>query len=149
MIFFFFLINYELSLSKIREYFFRGKKCLLPMGNLIIFFKIPPILQLEVGFFSDTNFFSHIFQNLAHLFTLNFIFVNLKKNQRTFFLGKKCLLLIENLIMFFKIPLIFKFKLAYFPIQKLFVDFLKFEKFIYSKLHICKFEKKISNFLER
>ena len=52
----------------------------------IIFWRpIPPILQLEVGFFSDTKFFSHIFQNLANLFTLNFIFVNLKKNQRNFF----------------------------------------------------------------
>ena len=55
------------------------------MGNLIIFFKIPPILQLEVGFFSDTKNVSQIFQNLAHLFNLSFIFVNLKKNQRNFF----------------------------------------------------------------
>ena len=55
------------------------------MGNLIIFFKIPPILKIEVGIFSDKKTFSQIFQNLANLFTLNFIFVNLKKNQRNFF----------------------------------------------------------------
>ena len=34
--------NYERSFSEIREHFFRGKKCLLPMGNLIIFFQNTP-----------------------------------------------------------------------------------------------------------
>ena len=59
------------------------------MGNWIIFFKIPPILKLEVGFFSRKKSFSQIFQNTANFFYLNFISVNFHKNQRTCFLRKK------------------------------------------------------------
>ena len=43
--------------------------------------------QLEVGIFSDTKHFSHIFQIGKYLSYLNFISVNLKKNQRTFLAG--------------------------------------------------------------
>ena len=42
------------------------------MGILDFFSEIPPILKLEVGFFSDRNFFSNIYQNGAHLFTLSY-----------------------------------------------------------------------------
>ena len=35
------------------------------MGNLIIFFKIPPILKLEVGFFSGKKKFFRDFPNLS------------------------------------------------------------------------------------
>merc|ERR1711973_585092 len=76
------------------------KKCLLPMGILIFFFKkvpatyadfdfffskIPPILKLEAGFLSDKKSFSQIFQNTPNFFHLKFISIKKKKNQRNFF----------------------------------------------------------------
>ena len=51
----------------------------------IFFSKIPPILKLEVGFFSDKKSFSQIFQNSAHLYHLSFIWKHFEQNQRTFF----------------------------------------------------------------
>ena len=42
------------------------------MGNLIFFPKIPPILKLEVGFFSRKKKIQ-IFQNTRHFFHLNYI----------------------------------------------------------------------------
>ena len=45
----------------------------------------PPILKVEVGFSSDSKFFSNIFQIGANLSHLNFIWANFQQNQRTFF----------------------------------------------------------------
>ena len=42
----------------------------------------PPILTLEVGFFSDRKRFSQIFENWQKKIHLKFI--SIKKNQRTF-----------------------------------------------------------------
>ena len=39
----------------------------------IFFRKIPPILKLEVGFFSDRKSFSQIFQSTEDLYAVNFI----------------------------------------------------------------------------
>ena len=50
----------------------------------IFFRKIPPILKLEVGFFSDRKSFSQIFQNTEDLYAVNFIWQNFEQNQRTF-----------------------------------------------------------------
>ena len=51
----------------------------------IFFPKIPPILKLEVGFFSDKKSFSQIFENTPNFFRLKFISKKKKKNQRNFF----------------------------------------------------------------
>ena len=59
-------------------FFFSQKKCLL-RGGIFIF---PPILKLEVRFFSDRKRFLQIFENRIFFFHLNFI--SIKKNQRTF-----------------------------------------------------------------
>ena len=44
----------------------------------------PPILKLEVGFFSDRKIFSQIFENWIYFFHLKFNSIKKKKNQRTF-----------------------------------------------------------------
>ena len=61
--------------------FFSWKKVPITHKEFDFFFQK---FQLEVGIFSDSKHFSHIFQIVAHLSYLNFISVDLKKNQRTF-----------------------------------------------------------------
>ena len=51
----------------------------------IFFPKIPPILNLKLDFFPFIIFSAFFFQIGKYLSYLNFIFVNLKKNQRNFF----------------------------------------------------------------
>ena len=52
------------------------------------------------------------------------------------------------LIFFFKIPPILKIEVGFFSgKRKFFADFPKYGKFICSKLHICKFEKKSEKLL--
>ena len=55
------------------------------MGILIFFFKIPPILKLEVGFFSDKKSFSQIFQNTANFLIIILLCAKFQQNQRNFF----------------------------------------------------------------
>ena len=74
------------------------------LRNFFFFHEIPPILKLEVGFFSTNKKKSHIFQKTQHLFHLNFISVNLQKNQRTFFSHK--------------IPPILEVEVGFFSVQK-------------------------------
>ena len=62
--------------------FFSRKKVPITHKEFDFFFQK---FQLEVGIFSDSKHFSHIFQIVAHLSYLNFISVDLKKNQRTFY----------------------------------------------------------------
>ena len=62
--------------------FFSRKKVPITHKEFDFFFQK---FQLEVGIFSDTKHFSHIFQIGKYLSYLNFISVNLKKNRRTFF----------------------------------------------------------------
>ena len=50
----------------------------------IFFPKIPPILKIEVGFFSSKKSFSKIFQNWEIFFYLNFISKKKKKSENTF-----------------------------------------------------------------
>ena len=47
--------------------------------------KIPPILKLEVGFFSDRKCFSQIFENWICLFHLKFISIKNKKKSENLF----------------------------------------------------------------
>ena len=61
--------------------FFSRKKVPITHKEFDFFFQK---FQLEVGIFSDSKHFSHIFQIVAHLSYLNFISVDLKKNRRTF-----------------------------------------------------------------
>ena len=59
--------------KKIREPFFKSKKGLLPMGILIFFLKIPPILKIEVGFFSDRKTFAqNVFPGKFYYFGTNY-----------------------------------------------------------------------------
>ena len=51
----------------------------------IFFHKIPPILKLEVGFFSDKKSFSQIFQNTANFFYLNLISKKTPKKSENIF----------------------------------------------------------------
>merc|ERR1712198_452545 len=64
--------NYDRSFNKFGEHFFH---------------KIPPILKLEVGFFSDKKSFSQIFENTEILFHLRVICK--KKKIRETFSGAK------------------------------------------------------------
>merc|ERR1712131_441105 len=53
--------------------FFFLKKGLLPMGILIFFLKIPPILKIEVGFFSDRKTFAqNVFPGKFYYFGTNY-----------------------------------------------------------------------------
>ena len=45
----------------------------------------PPILKLEVGFFSDRKRFSQIFENRIFFFHLNFISIKRKKKSENIF----------------------------------------------------------------
>ena len=56
--------------------FFSRKKVPITHKEFDFFFQK---FQLEVGIFSDSKHFSHIFQIVAHLSYLNFISVDLKK----------------------------------------------------------------------
>ena len=54
------------------------------LGN-IFFRKIPPILKLEVGFFSDRKFFWKIFQKWRNFFHLKYISIKkIKKSEKLF-----------------------------------------------------------------
>ena len=55
--------------TSLRSWF--QKKCLLPMGILIFFSKIPPVLKLEVGFSSTKKSFQNFSQNKLNLPFIN------------------------------------------------------------------------------
>ena len=55
--------------TSLRSWF--QKKCLLPVGIFIFSSKIPPILKVEVVFFSDKKSFSQIGQIFEDLFFIN------------------------------------------------------------------------------
>ena len=82
----------------------------------------PPILKLEVGFFSDRKRFSQIFENWQKFFHLNFIFI--RKNQRNFFDHKN--------------PQFWNLKSDFFPIKKVFRRFSKIGFFFTWSLFLLK-----------
>ena len=49
----------------------------------------PPILKVEVGFFSDKKSFSQIFENRIFFFHLKFISIKKKKIREPFFIGQE------------------------------------------------------------
>ena len=55
------------------------------MGNLIIFFKIPPILKLEVGFFSGKKKFFRDFPNLSTFIYSKLHFCKFEKKSEKLF----------------------------------------------------------------
>ena len=59
------------------------------MGFLTFFPKIPPILNLKSDFFPVKKSFFQIFQNMAHLFYLNFISKKTPKKSENLFSRKK------------------------------------------------------------
>ena len=65
------------------------KKCLLPIGIFIFFFKIPPILKLEVGFFSGKKKFFSDFPKYGKFFLSKLHFCKFSKKLENIFLRKK------------------------------------------------------------
>ena len=105
------------------------------MRILTHFFKIPPILKLEVGIFSDRIFFSQIGLNRKIIFFETNYERSFKRFAEHFFSQNT--------------P-DFELEVGFFSSKKkFFADFPNRGKFILPKLHICKFKKKSENLFLR
>ena len=108
--------------------------------NLISSLKFCQISNLKLDFFQLFQKKSRIFQNLANLFGLNFIWANFEQNQRHFFFEKKGLPSSRNLKKNSKIFPIFQLQVEIFSnFPKKSSNFPKFRKIIYPELHLSQF----------
>ena len=87
----------------------------------IFFPKIPPIMKIEVGFFSGKKSFLQIFQNTANFLYPNFISKKKTKKSENLFFAEKSACYLWGFGFFFpKYPRFWNLKSDFFPVKKCF-----------------------------